>query len=232
MGFYEDFLAGLEKVAREQFRNPAQLAEHLGVEPNLITRWLNKDRVPRAERMGEVLDALGAKLVFPGLLGKTIKDVPSIDGATVRGGDDAKSLAAQGLTALGVYAVAGAGPAWEAEQAEPIFHIAVPKQYLRPHIMPLFIKGASMEPTILDNAVVGVNREQREVVQGKIYAVRLPYEGIVVKRLYLDHENARFILKSDNKKDINEFPDIHLPFESGDAFIYGQVSWVLQSYDR
>jgi len=141
-------------------------------------------------------------------------------------------LSETNLTVLGVYAVAGAGPSWEAEDAEPIFNIAVPARYLRPHIIPLFVSGTSMEPTILNQAVVGVNREQREIVQGKMYAVRLPYEGIVVKRLYIDHEHKRFVLKSDNKKDIDEFPDVFLSFEESDSFIYGQVSWVLQSYDR
>lgn len=135
------------------------------------------------------------------------------------------------LTTLPVYDTAGSGPAWDKEEAEPIFFIAVPTYYLRPNITPLYIRGRSMEPTILDGAVVGVNREQQDVIHGEIYAVRLPYEGIVVKRLYLDHETERFILKSDNQKEPGEFKDISLSFGDGDAFIYGRIAWVLQTYD-
>ena len=135
-----------------------------------------------------------------------------------------------GLTTLGVYAVAGAGPAWEAEEAEPIFSIAVPQHYLRPNITPLFIRGTSMEPAILDCAVVGVNRGGGDIIQGKIYAVRLPYEGIVVKRLYLDHDKREFVLCSDNKS--GDHQDIRMQFNAGDSFIYGQVVWVLQSYEK
>jgi phage repressor protein C with HTH and peptisase S24 domain len=161
-------------------------------------------------------------------------DLPAIDGTKMPTTDNesSKSVSAAGLTVLGVYAVAGAGPAWDAEDDEPMFNIAVPARYLRPHIIPLFINGTSMEPTILDNAVVGVNREHKDVVQGKIYAVRLPHEGIVIKRLYIDHKQKCFVLKSDNQKDAAEFPDVFLSFEDGDSFIYGRVSWVLQSYDR
>ena len=64
MGFYEDFLTLLEHAAYSKFKNPSKLAEYLGAEPNLITRWLNKTRIPKADKMGEVIDALGAELVF------------------------------------------------------------------------------------------------------------------------------------------------------------------------
>lgn len=65
MGFYDDFLIGLERAATVTYKNPHQLALALGVETNLITRWLKRDRIPKAETMGKVLDALGARIVFP-----------------------------------------------------------------------------------------------------------------------------------------------------------------------
>lgn len=136
----------------------------------------------------------------------------------------------EALTVLPVRAIAGAGNAHELEESEALFHIAVPQQYLRPHISTLLVAGESMEPTILDRAVVGVNRESGEITQGKIYAVRLPYEGVVVKRLFLDHREKCFVLRSDNKG--GDYPDIRLPFEEGDAFVYGRVVWVLQSYEK
>ena len=77
----------------------------------------------------------------------------------------------------------------------------------------------------MDQAVVGVSRD---IVQGKVYAVRLPYEGIAVKRLFLYQGSREFVLKSDNEK----YPEERIAFDSGDSFIYGQVLWVLQSYEK
>ncbi len=199
-------------------------AKRIGIEQASVSRLTAGKQGASFDSAMKIMAELGYTIIPPGNTAEELGEIKMRK--------DAQNPFGSELTVLGVYAVAGAGQAWEAEEAEPIFNIAVPRQYLRPSITPLFIRGASMEPTILDNAVVGINREQREVIQGKVYAVRLPYEGIVVKRLYLDHENARFVLKSDNKKDINEYSDIHLAFEAGDSFIYGQVAWVLQSYDR
>ena len=85
-----------------------------------------------------------------------------------------------------------------------------------------------MEPTILDKAVVGVDRDRVRVIQGRIYAVHLPFEGTVVKRLFLDHENRKFILRSDN----SEYHEEKISFDEGSSFICGQVVWVLQSYEK
>jgi len=208
-----------------------EIGEMCGVSKATAKRWIDDGEGGVSTPFPNMLRYLKAfgiplekALSIPG-------DIQAINGAKVEGGS-AKGLQESGLTVLGVYAVAGAGPAWDAEDDEPMFNIAVPARYLRPHIIPLFINGTSMEPTILDNAVVGVNREHKDVVQGKIYAVRLPHEGIVIKRLYIDHKQKCFVLKSDNQKDAAEFPDVFLSFEDGDSFIYGRVSWVLQSYDR
>lgn len=196
-----------------RIKNVSELAEKAGVSQPNLSEFLNGNRKSmNLETAWKILSVLELELrPRQDPLTPVIQNLP----------DD--------LTALPVYAVAGAGPAWDDEEEEPKFYIAVPRQYLaKGKISTLLISGDSMSPTILDNAVVGVNRESAEVVQGKIYAVRLPYEGIVVKRLYLDHAKKCFILRSDNKN--GDFPDIEISFEEGDTFIYGRVEWVLQTY--
>ncbi|MDR3361858.1 MAG: hypothetical protein LBO64_03320 [Desulfovibrio sp.] len=197
------------------FRNLTELAEKAEVsQPNLSGFMKGKRKSMNLETAWKIWNAL------------KIHQRPDAPGAPA----DTKEIEAKSLTVLGVHAAAGAGDAKDDEDHEPKFHIAVPSQYVRPQISTLLIEGVSMEPTILDKAVVGVNRESEEIVQGRIYAVRLPYEGIVVKRLFLNHAAKCFILRSDNKN--GDFPDINLPFEEGNAFIYGQVIWVLQSYEK
>ena len=196
----------------ERIKNVTELADKAGVSQPNLSEFVNGNRKSmNLETAWKILSVLGLE-VRP----KQNENPPRI-----------QSLP-EGLTALPVYAVAGAGPAWDDEESEPKFFIAVPVQYLAREISTLLVSGESMSPTILDNAVVGVNRDSAEVIQGKIYAVRLPYEGIVVKRLYLDHSKKCFILRSDNKN--GDFPDIEIPFDEGDTFIYGRVEWVLQSY--
>jgi phage repressor protein C with HTH and peptisase S24 domain len=45
------------------------------------------------------------------------------------------------------------------------------------------VKGHSMHPTIPDGAVVLIDLSRKEPVEGKIYALARPAEGIVIKRL-------------------------------------------------
>lgn len=193
-------------------RKISALAEKAGIEQSSLSR-VKAGRNLGLASVSKILDAMGARVIFPD------QDEFAV----------AVEMKKKGMTVLPVHAAAGAGSAIDDEEPEPKFHIAVPSQYVRPHISTLMIEGVSMEPTILDKAVIGVNLDSGEIVQGKIYAVRLPYEGIVVKRLFLDHAEKCFILRSDNKN--GDFPDIKIPFAE-DTFIYGQVVWVLQSYEK
>ncbi len=213
MGFTEDFKRLVKEAAQTRFKNDTNLARSAGVAQSAVSMLNSNKRTGlQLETVVKLMDAIGAKIVLPDDTPK----IPDVDG--------------KNLTVLPVYAVAGAGPAWDDEESEPKFFIAVPMQYITKNISLLLVSGESMSPTILDNAVVGVNRDNAEVVQGDIYAVRLPYEGIVVKRLYLDHAKKCFILRSDNKN--GNFPDIEISFEEGDTFIYGRVEWALQSYRK
>ncbi|MDR0827357.1 MAG: hypothetical protein LBN33_05705 [Desulfovibrio sp.] len=210
MSIEKDIQQLFELILQQHGGNKAAAAESLNVNPVTFWHWVTKTRnLPST--LCKAIDRAGARLLIPG--DQTLQPVKK-----------------NGLTTLSVHAVAGAGPAYEDEEHEPKFYIAVPEQYIHRYIAAILISGASMEPTILDTAVVGVNRESRKFVQGKIYVVRLPYEGLVVKRLYLDQENKFFILRSDNKN--GDFPDTRLPFDAGDAFIFGEVVWVLQSYEK
>lgn len=200
----------------KRFTTKAEAARAFGLPASQATKFFDflDGKDTRYLTVLDWLEKIGGNIVFPD------QDIFAVE----------EEMRKKSLTVLQVYAKAGAGAALEEEEGEPIFNIAVPEQYLRPHISTLLIAGESMEPTILDRAVVGVNRESGAIIQGKIYAVRLPYEGVVVKRLFLDHREKCFVLRSDNKG--GDYPDIKLPFEEGDAFVYGRVVWVLQSYEK
>ena len=122
-----------------------------------------------------------------------------------------------------VFAFAGAGNPTEPSEYESIDQMFIPNRFWKASILPVRVWGKSMEPTIMDGATVGIDREDKWIVSGEVYAVWLPYEGAVVKRIFLDTE--KLTLKSDNLN----FPDIFVPLQKlDDNFIQGRVKWVIQ----
>ena len=83
------------------------------------------------------------------------------------------------------------------------------------------VRGASMEPTLLDGCSILVDRKRREPHEDRIYVMRTE-EGLVVKRLGFDEED-RWELRSDN-------PDWRATPMSPEAEIVGEVRWVARTF--
>lgn len=88
-------------------------------------------------------------------------------------------------------------------------------------------KGNSMAPTIQDGAVVLINLADKEPMMSKVYAVCLPHEGLVLKRLTYEYIEAAgtsvWMMKSDNP-DKNQHPDRRLPPDES-TIIVGRAVW-------
>lgn len=84
------------------------------------------------------------------------------------------------------------------------------------------VSGASMEPTIPDEAVLLVNRGARSVVNGRVFAFRLNGE-LLVKRMF--NRGAELRAVSDNP-DRESFPDIVLGNEEQEFEMIGRVLWM------
>ena len=126
-----------------------------------------------------------------------------------------------------VYSYAGAGKFIDLTEIEPIDTLVIPREYaVNGSVAVVKVIGRSMEPTIMEGAYIGIDKDSKIFISGNIYAVYLPYEGAVIKKVYLDMKNI--ILKSENK----DFPDIIIPLENidNDNFIIGKVKWVLQKF--
>lgn len=120
-----------------------------------------------------------------------------------------------------VYALAGAGAPCCIDALEPICHICVEKKLDGPNIRVIEIRGSSMEPTLLDGSYVGVDVTDKNVISGKLYAVYLPYEGVVVKRIWIGPELVK--IESDNKAAPSH--DMSIDRINWDTFIQGRVKW-------
>lgn len=80
------------------------------------------------------------------------------------------------------------------------------------------VHGHSMHPTIPDGAVVLIDLTSREPVEGKVFALARPTEGLVIKRL--TYESGRWIATSDNPS------GDRFPIDNGEEMkIIGKAVW-------
>lgn len=111
------------------------------------------------------------------------------------------------------------------EQPAPsVGKLNIPMSFAHQGLYVIRVEASSMEPNIRRGAYVSLDTTQKTVVSGELYGVNLPYEGVVIKRIYLDAPNNRYILRSENPA----HPETSVPIETKGTFIVGRVSWVLQ----
>lgn len=130
---------------------------------------------------------------------------------------DAKNIVVSVYSPLEAYSVESPAPS--------VGKLNIPMSFAHPGLYVIRVEASSMEPSIRRGAYVSLNTEQRTVVSGELYGVNLPYEGVVIKRVYLDAPNNCYILRSENPA----HPEMTVPIDSGGpTFIVGRVTWILQ----
>ena len=82
------------------------------------------------------------------------------------------------------------------------------------------VSGDSMDPTITDGDFVLIDRSQKQVVVGNIYALRIE-NAVMVKRLQ-PMGDRRIKVMSDNKL----YESYELDLGTGDIEIIGQIIWI------
>jgi len=185
----------------------------LGVSRSAISNYERGDAFPRPETLSKIVEYGGVSYDW-----------------LFTGGSENNTIVAEQLeeytVTMPVRAMAGAGHPCCIDQLEPIGHITIDKSYDGPNIQVLQIRGNSMEPTIMDASHVGIDVTEKEIISGQMYAVFMPYEGIVVKRIWIGPETVR--IASDNPT----APDHELLTEriNWETFVQGRVKWTVQKY--
>ena len=103
--------------------------------------------------------------------------------------------------------------------------LAIPQSFSGNTVQVVRVDSSAMEPLVRKGAYVGMDSAQKNIVSGELYGVNVPFEGIALKRIFLDAENDRFILRSENPA----HPEQYLPVEKRNEAIIGRVIWVLQT---
>ena len=175
--------------------------EKLGVNPD----WLKKGNGPvylRTEAGYVPSDGDGPP-IDPGLLGSPL----------------AQSALAP------VYAMCGDSTktASPAAALQPIGKIALPKPYAREGIIVLEMDNEAAAPTARCGAYVGIDTAASHPASGELFAVLLPYEGIILRRLAWDRKEKCFVLRAENPA----YPEIRIQ-EDLTGRILGRLAWVMQ----
>ncbi|MGE4297070.1 MAG: S24 family peptidase [Desulfovibrionaceae bacterium] len=182
MGFYDDFVSGLEGMIGKgkPFANPKQLADACGVSPIQVCRYLKRERKAYIQALAKILDALGARLVFPHKEPAPVARDPffPVPHALAHPSADGSGL--------------------EANPAAP--YIAFDRAWLEqkgdPHAMRLLpALGDALLPRIENNDLLLVDTSQTTLYVGQVYAVRLD-DDVVVRRIA--KQPGKILLVSDN----------------------------------
>jgi hypothetical protein len=123
-----------------------------------------------------------------------------------------------------VYAMSRSDPQTGAWRREGIESIPIFDQLNRPHLLVVKMDGTGMEPVIRRGAYVGIDCDDTRFRSGEVYALEIPGEGLVIKRIVRDMEAKRLTLLSDNPAHQAQ----NFPLENPEITPVGKVVWIIQ----
>jgi phage repressor protein C with HTH and peptisase S24 domain len=181
-----------------------------------LDRWINAQAEPSATDLANVAEACGVSVDW--LLSGRIQPV---------GETTSKSDAPNVVNIPILDVVAGAGEGLDNADPERIgempFAIAKLRELgIRPeNVRAHEVRGDSMEPTIMDRAIVLVDTTKRDLVDGRTYSIRAP-DGLRVKRIQRQIDGS-VLLISDNRA---RYQPERVPAEDAMRIsVLGRVFW-------
>lgn len=214
-------------------KTQVELAEVLGIRQSSISDAKRRNSVP-ADWYMKLFEKFGLnpdwlkKEAGPVYLrteqGYQPTDIPAggylLESPALYGTPEAKS------TVVTVYSMHSSNMSNTPQDPEGIGKLSVPQSFFAPSVQVFKVETSSMEPIVCKGAYVGIDTSQKNIVSGEIYAVHIPFEGISLKRVFLDGDNQRLVLRAENKL----HPDQFMPLEKHANRIVGSIAWVLQEF--
>lgn len=129
------------------------------------------------------------------------------------------------MTEVSVWTLAGVGNAYEGEDYEPIDRIELPTEFITidGKVLGQAVKaeGDSMYPTIVDKGLVGVDFQDKKLVDNGLFLIRFPDVGLAIKRLQITTKGVTVV--SDNKQVPTEEIDKSVLKQN---FVVGRIKWI------
>lgn len=127
-------------------------------------------------------------------------------------------------TRVTVFAMARTDPETGNWVRESLESIPLIESLARPGLLVVKMDNSSMEPIIHRNAYIGVDCDDARLRSGEIYALGIPGEGLVIKRVVRDLEKKRLLLLADNPA----HQELSLPLENPGIASVGKAVWIIQ----
>lgn len=189
MIIYEEFLK-LLNAAIEKYGNANKLAEKLGVHPNLITRWKNRERVPNLQSIQPLADLLGWELTDKE--NNASHAVCFVQPNLSLPESDYEKPVDEDYLAAPIISEVGAGPGYLPEN-EISGWFMIRKHSIRGRgthqLIAVIIAphSISMQPTLMPGDVVLIDRDDTDASKpGKLMLVQDPIDGSgMIKRVSL-----------------------------------------------
>lgn len=102
----------------------------------------------------------------------------------------------------------------------------IPASYAIEGLKVIQTSSAANEPFIRKGAYVGVDTTIKQPVSGEYCALILPYEGIVLRKIFTDIQSGKLLLRSDNP----EYPDTNVDLSDCEKYMVGKVAWIMQKF--
>lgn len=118
-----------------------------------------------------------------------------------------------------------AGGDGDAETPKVTGKLCVPLSFAAPGIKVFKMDATSMEPLIHKGAFVALDTREKQVVSGELYGLRLPYEGLSIKRVFLAASGSA-ILRSENP----QHPETTIDIQTLEQSCAGRVAWVINRF--
>lgn len=224
---YDQILKRIQAVTRT--RTQIELAALLEIRQSSIADAKKRQSIP-ADWYLKLFEKLGVnpdwlkKGTGPIYLRTEVGYIPSDGDGTPIDPDLLGSPLAQSALAT-VHAMRGthAKSITSADDLQPTGKLCLPKAYARVGMIVLEVDSEAAAPTVHRGAHVGINTLANHPASGELFAVSLPYEGIVLRRLFLDQKNECFVLRAENPA----YPEIRIQTNLADQ-ILGRLAWVMQ----
>ena len=204
--FSERFTERLKDLGLD---NKSEVARIIEVSDVTVGKWCNGEAEPKGKHLIK--------------LAKLLKTRPEwLTGET-------QAMLPEDYQECDIYYLAGAGNPVSLIEGEPIDTIYIRQEFLNEHMVVVKAKGHSMEPTIMNGAYLGIDIYDKDIISGEMYALWIPYEGAIIKRVHVDPRGTIQII-SDNP-DSKRYPTVTLQMnELNEHLVQGRVKWVIQKF--
>lgn len=124
-----------------------------------------------------------------------------------------------------VYAMHGImGDEPDVSRLQPLGKIALPATYARQGIIVLEVDTMAAEPFVRKGAHVGIDSRTRYPASGELFAVCVPREGLILRRLFWEQEAGNVVLRAENAA----CPEIRMQAAECAARLLGRLAWIMQ----